>query len=236
MKLTCSKCKQTKPAEEFMPDKRRKSGRGSHCRICHASYYQRRPAVHPLAPSDEKTCSTCKQIRPVSEFRQSSRYRTGYVSCCKECQRKSARDWKRRNKERMREYNARQRAEHPERSKRWWASLTGEKRQRYLKDKRRRANTPKGRLYSLNRFHQRRSLIKKGDVTPKWIKQLRQTQTHCAYCGCKFTADLRSTIDHVIPISKGGTHTKDNIVLACQSCNSSKGNRILESLPISFDN
>lgn len=34
------------------------------------------------------------------------------------------------------------------------------------------------------------------------------------------------TIDHVIPLSKGGKHSWDNVKLACFSCNSAKGNRL----------
>ena len=34
------------------------------------------------------------------------------------------------------------------------------------------------------------------------------------------------SIDHVHPLSKGGTHTWDNVKLACRSCNTLKGNRI----------
>lgn len=33
------------------------------------------------------------------------------------------------------------------------------------------------------------------------------------------------TIDHVFPLSKGGTHTWDNVRLACFICNTKKGNR-----------
>jgi 5-methylcytosine-specific restriction endonuclease McrA len=47
----------------------------------------------------------------------------------------------------------------------------------------------------------------------------------CAYCGEK-----GSTIDHVVPRSRGGRHEWDNVVLACLPCNSRKGDRLLAEL------
>lgn len=39
--------------------------------------------------------------------------------------------------------------------------------------------------------------------------------------------DPRSaTVDHVIPLSKGGQHTRDNVKCACLRCNSSKQDRV----------
>jgi 5-methylcytosine-specific restriction endonuclease McrA len=51
----------------------------------------------------------------------------------------------------------------------------------------------------------------------------RRDQHRCQYCGSK----KQLTIDHVIPRSKGGTHTWDNVVTACARCNTAKGNRLL---------
>jgi 5-methylcytosine-specific restriction endonuclease McrA len=46
----------------------------------------------------------------------------------------------------------------------------------------------------------------------------------CQYCGVK-TRDL--TLDHVIPRSKAGPHTWENLVSACRSCNHRKGGKSL---------
>lgn len=40
----------------------------------------------------------------------------------------------------------------------------------------------------------------------------------CAYCG----DILPTTVDHVIPVSRGGTNDRSNLVPACTSCNMEK--------------
>ncbi|WNJ21453.1 HNH endonuclease [Pontibacter sp. G13] len=52
----------------------------------------------------------------------------------------------------------------------------------------------------------------------------------CVYCGTK--EDL--TIDHVIPKSSGGRDTWDNLVTACQKCNSKKGSLPLEQTDLTM--
>lgn len=50
-------------------------------------------------------------------------------------------------------------------------------------------------------------------------------QWDCQYCGDRFvTKEL--TFDHVIPRSKGGRTSWDNIVTACRSCNTVKGDKL----------
>lgn len=46
----------------------------------------------------------------------------------------------------------------------------------------------------------------------------------CAYCGMHCNeADL--TVEHITPVSRGGRHEWTNVVTACRSCNTRKGNR-----------
>jgi 5-methylcytosine-specific restriction endonuclease McrA len=43
----------------------------------------------------------------------------------------------------------------------------------------------------------------------------------CHYCGEKFKSS-ELTMDHVVPISRGGKSTKGNIVPCCKECNTKK--------------
>ena len=45
----------------------------------------------------------------------------------------------------------------------------------------------------------------------------------CQYCGKR-----AESIDHVVPRSKGGPHTWENVVAACRRCNTVKRDRLLE--------
>lgn len=53
-----------------------------------------------------------------------------------------------------------------------------------------------------------------------WLHALKFFNFKCAYCG----ASGRIEMEHIIPTVKGGGYTPDNIIPACSSCNSKKGN------------
>jgi len=52
-------------------------------------------------------------------------------------------------------------------------------------------------------------------------------RNRCQYCGKRFSK-MDLTIDHVVPRSRGGKDTWDNVVLACVMCNVKKGDRLPE--------
>lgn len=53
----------------------------------------------------------------------------------------------------------------------------------------------------------------------------------CQYCGTK--SDL--TLDHVLPRSRGGEDSWENLVTACNHCNVKKGNRTPDEASMPLD-
>lgn len=69
--------------------------------------------------------------------------------------------------------------------------------------------------------HQTRALSRKNIL-------LRDRNT-CQYCGVILPSS-ELTLDHVLPRSRGGASTWENLVACCHSCNRRKGNRLLTEL------
>lgn len=70
-----------------------------------------------------------------------------------------------------------------------------------------------------------------------WIKNsikrrlLKETKGLCAHCGTKLKPHDNMTVEHVIPLNKGGTNDESNLTVLCDICNKDKSDMIL---PISY--
>lgn len=53
------------------------------------------------------------------------------------------------------------------------------------------------------------------------LKVLNDAGWECVYCG-----RYADTVDHVVPVSKGGADTAENLRAACKECNGSKSNKM----------
>ncbi len=54
----------------------------------------------------------------------------------------------------------------------------------------------------------------------QWVDKRAEYDQRCAYC---FRKPKRLTLDHVVPLIRGGSNAIENCVPACATCNSSKG-------------
>jgi 5-methylcytosine-specific restriction endonuclease McrA len=78
----------------------------------------------------------------------------------------------------------------------------------------------KGDVFSLEEFIKReKAKARKLRKTRWWRKKVERGI--CYYCGRKVPPS-ELTMDHKIPLSRGGTSDRSNIVPACKECNSKK--------------
>lgn len=87
----------------------------------------------------------------------------------------------------------------------------------------RKAHPDLRRLYNIK--HRARKRSAPGSFSQAEYQTLRQREKYCHICGKRFTKDDPATLDHVVPLKKGGSHDAGNIALAHRSCNSSKNAR-----------
>lgn len=145
--------------------------------------------------NNSKSCKFCKQIKPLSNFTKDRTQSGGYQPKCKACRAISAKQWRKNNPE----YVPTWLAANPKyltqwRAKNFW--YTAE-----------RQAISKAKRYGCDIY-----FIRKRDFR-------RLFQNRCFTCG---TED-ELTIDHIIPLSRGGNHGIGNLQILCKSCNSRKG-------------
>jgi len=130
------------------------------------------------------------------------------------------RGWSRRNPEKRRIHVQRTRANNPDWRQKLnaavaeWARRNKDRRCASEQKRRARKQRASGAGYSVQ------------DIARLLILQ----NGKCVYCSVSFSESVRHTVDHVTPLSKGGAHDLQNIVLACGPCNSRKGARSVEAV------
>ena len=60
-----------------------------------------------------------------------------------------------------------------------------------------------------------------GTLTPEVVRRLFATSSVCPYCDRLMRSDDK-TLDHMVPVSRGGVHGIGNVTVCCYSCNSRK--------------
>jgi hypothetical protein len=85
---------------------------------------------------------------------------------------------------------------------------------------------PEYRLYHRQKSKRRKAQMRNSVAIQLSGKQINERfaefDHRCAYCGAQPEKHDKLHIEHVLPISKGGTHALGNVLPACKSCNFSK--------------
>ena len=62
------------------------------------------------------------------------------------------------------------------------------------------------------------------------IRVMKRDRFQCSYCGAPGT-DAELEVDHIIPVSRGGSHHMSNLTTACRGCNQEKSDGTMERRP-----
>jgi 5-methylcytosine-specific restriction endonuclease McrA len=179
-----------------------------------------------------KKCTKCGEEKNETEFYKNRSKRGGLETCCKECADKINKQYYLAKRDDIREYKRKYREANIEYILEQGRKYREANREILSKKQREYSKTEKGRIVEKvsqqNRRYLKRYNTNPGDkLTAKQIKYLTEIYTHCVYCDTELTPD-NTHIDHVHPLSKGGSHSIDNVVLACKDCNLRKNDKPLD--------
>lgn len=196
---TCKKCGQDRPLEVFGPERRARDGLAYWCRECKATLQRSINRRNGKAERPKRTpglievgLKECLNCRQVFRLDELPKTTRGLEGRSAYC------DPCHRVRFHNREVAVRA-------TRQYRATNPG--------------YTARNRAYS-----QRRRAMKQaaddGDVTTDFMVAL-YSYDQCVYCGA-VTPESDRTVDHVIPLARGGRHARANLVMACRTCNVSK--------------
>ena len=220
MTRTCSTCRVEKNLVLFCKGRGYPGGYRNTCKECHRT----------------EEASRRQLGRDAYNLKQRERYAASEKKAL------SNKAWNERNKDKVKEYETRRSPKSTEYKKLYGkvyyalhvegakaaAAEHRRKNPEYCKQQQkvwRRKNPDKHRVHIIRRR------TRKSGAGPVHIEALSPLflATACAYCETPFeeTGSRSRQIEHVLPLARGGTNHKSNLVSACQFCNCSKHDRIL---------
>lgn len=174
-----------------------------------------------------RICKVCEVAKDLSEFHRDKRAPDGLRAQCKDCRNAYMKEYHSTVGDARKEYMRRRMLENGDRVREL-------DRLRYERDKEKRIA-----LASENVKIRRARLA--GVETDPGVTVLalrKRDGDNCCYCGIEMTfqrgkrgegiAPNRATLEHILPITRGGGHTFANTALACHRCNVTKNNKTTE--------
>lgn len=186
-----------------------------------------------------KICTRCKIEQPFENFQKSCEAPDGHQYRCRSCNREVSKElrarrghlWKQgaekwkncpENRERRNASARARRAKNPEKQRRENRSY--------------REQNPYGTAVSASKDRAKKLNVLSTLTVDEWKAVVEEHDFMCHLCGGKVSfeigSDDRLSLDHIVPMSKKGTNTKDNVAPAHALCNRGRLDMTMEE----FDN
>ena len=158
----------------------------------------------PVTPKTTKVCHQCKRELALESFYSCKTRPGGLTAACKDCNKSNAAS--RRLDDAKREKDAQRQREYNQR--------------------------PEVKMRNVVFSHKRRVRIANAGshTAAEWMALCEKYNWTCLKCG---RSDVPMTVDHVVPLAKGGTNDIGNIQCLCGSCNSRKSTKTIDYRPSS---
>ena len=220
----CSRCGEHKSLEEFNNNRSTSDGKHPYCRVCYRAYmaalrvqkaehyreYDRKRRA--ADPEKFKQRDRKRRAATPEKFRERDRLRR--IKYAEE-RRARCRAWHAKNKERIS-------AKRKENREALSAARADWRARNIDRD---RANAKDWKLRNRSRIlvYWQRKRVKRlaapGTISRKeWTAVVEKYNYTCLCCG-RSEPEIKITIDHVIPVSRGGSNTIDNVQPLCFECN-----------------
>lgn len=205
----CGGCKQAKPLDAFHRLSAAKDGRQRYCRECALARQRARRTENPerIAAYNrawrEANPETAKRLTAAWREKNAERYAASKAA------------WQRKNRERLREVVRAKRATDPEKYSLPLAAWKAANRERVREYQQKRRAAGYGAPVS--------------DVDLSLL--LDKSEGLCGLCaaplafGADWPEPLSVSVDHIVPLSRGGAHDLQNMQMAHLVCNLRKGDR-----------
>lgn len=171
-------------------------------------------------------CSVCQELKPFVDFHKNKNRKNGLSVTCKICAIKRTIEWGKNNKDKVNENSRKTYHKDIEKSRRnrrirvrKWYSNNSEKAIEATKN----WNIRNPHSKRISEQKRRSAKINAGIFKISEKEILKIIKSPCVACG----SYDKITMDHIIPLSRGGKHSIGNLQPLCFSCNASKNNRVM---------
>lgn len=227
----CPKCDTTKDLSDFGRDASRPDGRYSYCKACRRAPSRAEQEIEQAASKGLKKCTLCLKTKPFCAFDSDSTKRFGVTSRCKRCH-------KEQRALKAQEYHARLSDVATLRDQglnRCYKCKQTKSFSLFLKS-RKSSFGVQNLCLECNNFIRRRYNRLRNRAERDYVRWevFEADDFICYLCEDVLDPELFSphpkslTIDHVVPVSRGGADSRDNVRTACLDCNRRKNDMLPE--------
>lgn len=236
----CSKCGRWLVANifNFSKEKHGKYGLRGECKECNNAYKRKLRAgdIEPHkkeCPDGYKKCTKCGRVLVANtdNFHKKKTGKYGLTGRCKECANAYSREYYEENSEDILKQEKEYRLNNKEKIAECDKKRYEKNKETILKRCRKYHKTPQGQVAIFNRHNKRRQREEqqgKGITEQQWLEMMRFFDWKCAYSGKSISSADNRSIDHIVPLAKGGFNEIWNCVPMYRPFNSSKHTKDLE--------